>query len=258
MQAYRHTKEIKLKISGLIITFNEEKNIEQCIRSLFEVCDEVIVIDSLSTDKTVELAQKAGAKTYLQKFLGDGPQRNYGLQYCKNDWVLNLDADERLELDAIEAIKSLDLTNTSHDAFELKRKNLYQGEWIKCCGWYPDYIRRLFNRKKTRFRDVAIHTKIESNKIKKLNGHILHNAYDNASELIRKIDAYSTVFAQTSSQKSSPSKAFAHAFFSFIKNYFFQKGFLCGYQGLLISISNANGVFYKYIKLYEKSLKEKA
>ncbi len=246
-----------MNISGLVITYNEEKNIKDCVQSLFKVCDEVVVIDSHSTDKTVEIAKEAGAKVFLQPFLGDGPQRNHGLQYCKNDWVLNLDADERLELDAIACIKNLDLEKTSYDAFELKRKNFYKKKWIKCCGWYPDYIRRLFNQRKTRFSNVAIHTKIESKNIEKLSGHILHYAYDDAGELISKIDTYSTIFAQSSLQKSSPFKAFSHALFSFFKNYFLQKGFLCGYKGLLISVSNANGVFYKYIKLYEKRLEEK-
>ncbi len=246
-----------MEISGLVITFNEEKNIDACLRSLFKVCDEVIVIDSESTDKTVEIARKAGAKVYLQPFLGDGLQRNYGLQYCKNDWVLNLDADERLEADAIETIKHLKLENTKFDAFEFKRKSLYKKKWIKCCGWYPDYVRRLFNRQKTKFKDIPVHTKILSTNLKRLDAHILHYAYKSPDELLSKANSYSSVFAQYSTKKSSPLKAFSRATFTFFKNFFFQRGFLCGYEGLLISVSNATGVFFKYMKLYEKQRKLK-
>lgn len=244
-----------MKISGLVITYNEEHNIKACIDSLKSVCDDIVVVDSLSSDRTVKIAEETGATVVSQPFLGDGPQRNYGLKFCRHDWVLNLDADERLDEDAVKTIKSLNLQQTPYEAFELKRKNFYQDRWIKCCGWYPDYIRRLFNKNKTRFRDIAIHTKIETENYRRLNAHIIHHAYDNAGEMIRKIDAYATVFAQNSHKRSHPTKAFARAFYAFIKNYFFQRGFLCGYEGLLISVSNANGVFYKYMKLYEKQRK---
>ena len=93
-----------MAISGLVITFNEEKNIGKCIDALFEVCDEVIIVDSLSTDNTVKIAEEKGAKVISQKFLGDGPQRTHGLPFCKNDWILNLDADEFLDKDAKEFI----------------------------------------------------------------------------------------------------------------------------------------------------------
>jgi len=245
-----------MKISGLVITYNEEKNIRECITSLQKVCEEVVVVDSLSQDKTAQIAEEMGATVIKQSFLGDGPQRNFGLDFCKHNWILNLDADERLDRDAVEAIKSIDLEHTSYEAFELRRKNFYKDRWIKCCGWYPDYIRRLFNKNKTRFSDIAIHTKIETENYKRLNAHIIHYAYNNAGEMIRKIDAYATVFAENSQKRATPAKAFARATYAFIKNYIFQRGFLCGYEGLLISVSNANGVFYKYMKLYEKRLEK--
>ena len=243
-------------ISGLVITYNEEENISDCINSLKKVCDDIVVIDSNSTDATVEMAKNMGAKVVTQPFLGDGPQRNYGLQYCRHDWVLNLDADERLDDDAVEAIASLDLSNADVEAYEFKRKNFYKKRWIKCCGWYPDYICRLFDKRKTRFRDIAIHTRITSKKTKKLDAHIVHFAYNDAGEMIKKIDSYATVFAQNSHKRSSPLIAFSRATFAFFKNYILQRGFLCGYEGLLISVSNANGVFYKYMKLYEMQREE--
>lgn len=112
-----------MKISGLVITFNEEKNIEKCLDSLFQYCEEVIIIDSNSTDKTVEIAKSKGAKVYSQAYLGDGPQRTYGLQYCKNDWIMNLDADEFLDQDALIFISKKSYENKPYDAYKFRVKN---------------------------------------------------------------------------------------------------------------------------------------
>jgi glycosyltransferase involved in cell wall biosynthesis len=106
-----------MAISGLVITFNEEKNIGKCIDALLQYCDEVIIIDSNSKDKTIEIAESKGAKVYSQSFLGDGPQRTYGLQFCKNDWIMNLDADEFLDKDALEFINKKEYETSNYDAF---------------------------------------------------------------------------------------------------------------------------------------------
>ena len=111
-------------ISGLVITYNEEKHIERCVKTLFKVCDEVIIIDSFSSDKTTEIAEKYGAKVYCQKFLGDGPQRIHGLKFCKNDWILNPDADEFLEEDALEFILNKNFETDVYDGYEFRRKNV--------------------------------------------------------------------------------------------------------------------------------------
>jgi glycosyltransferase involved in cell wall biosynthesis len=241
-------------ISGLVITFNEEANIKACLDSLFRVCTEVIVIDSLSTDRTVEIAASAGAKVYLQKFLGDGPQRSFGLHYCSNTWVLNLDADERLDEDAAAAIRNLDLTETDYDAFEFRRKNILHGRWVKVAGWYPDYIRRLFNRQRTDFSPVHTHSKIVARRSKKVNAHIIHFSFGSYRDMIKILNRYSDWQARTlvgKNQKVSALSPFGHGFFSFTKHYFIKRGFLAGLDGFVIATLNALGSFFKYAKALE-------
>lgn len=136
-----------MRISGLVITYNEEKHIGKCIDALFRVCDEVIIIDSLSTDNTVKIAEKKGVKVISQPFLGDGPQRTYGLPFCSNDWILNLDADEFLDTDAREFIINGKYLEEDYDAFSFRVKNFLGDELINFSGWYPDHKVRFFNKK---------------------------------------------------------------------------------------------------------------
>ena len=124
------------QITGIIITLNEANNIESCIESLRQVCSEIIVVDSNSQDQTVALAEAAGARVFRQPYLGDGPQKNFGLQFASHDWVLSLDADERLTPELVATIRQLDLTTTPHDAFAMRRRNYIGSRWIKRCGWY--------------------------------------------------------------------------------------------------------------------------
>ncbi|MFN3786327.1 MAG: glycosyltransferase family 2 protein, partial [Thiothrix sp.] len=130
-------------ISGLVITYNEAGNIRACLESLQAVCAEIIVVDSGSTDDTVAIAKACGAKVHTQPFLGYGPQKNVGVHLCQHAWVLSLDADERLDTDAIGAIQALDLIHSPYEAYELRRKNLFHGRWVQCTAWYPDRVRRL-------------------------------------------------------------------------------------------------------------------
>jgi glycosyltransferase involved in cell wall biosynthesis len=151
-----------LKITANIITLNEEKNIEAVIRSVQEVCDEVLVVDSLSTDKTCEIAHSLGAKIVKQKYLGDGPQKAFGEPLAKYDWILSIDADERLDLNAIEEIKKLDLDNTSYDGFSFARKTYVGDNFIKL--WYPDRVTRLYNRTQCGYSKLKGHAKVEAKK----------------------------------------------------------------------------------------------
>jgi glycosyltransferase involved in cell wall biosynthesis len=208
------------KISGLIITYNEEKNIEACLASMFQVCDDIVVVDSCSKDRTVELAEKAGALVIRQAFLGDGPQRSVGLPHCKHKWVLNLDADERLDEDMVNAIRQIDFENTPCEAFEFKRKNFLNGRWIRYAGWYPDYVRRLFDKTKTDFKPVKVHSKIESENYNRLDAHIIHYTYDSIEEMMAKLNSYSSWSAQElykHGKNTSFFSPFFHALFSFVK-----------------------------------------
>jgi len=243
-------------ISGLIITLNEEKNIKECILSLQKVCNEIIIIDSNSTDLTIKIAEKEGATVIVKKFLGDGPQRNYGLKFCKNNWILNLDADERLDDDAVKSIKNLNLQDTKYEAFEFKRKNFFHEKWIKVAGWYPDYIRRLFNRKLTNFSDVNTHTKIKSKNYKRIDSHIIHYSFENYHDMLNILNKYSTWQANSlfnSGKKANVLSPISHFTISFIKHFIVKKGFLAGFDGFNISLLNSLGSYFKYAKLLEKT-----
>jgi glycosyltransferase involved in cell wall biosynthesis len=185
-----------MAISGLVITFNEEKNIGKCIDALFEVCDEVIIVDSLSADNTVKIAEEKGAKVISQKFLGDGPQRTHGLPFCKNDWILNLDADEFLDTDAKEFILKEKYLEGNYDAFSFRVKNFLADELIDFSGWYPDHKVRFFNKKTAQPSPAKVHQKIITTNEKKVAVHILHYGWDSFEQIVAKKNQYSTWHAQ--------------------------------------------------------------
>lgn len=242
-------------ISGLVITYNEATHIRACLESLLKVCDDVVVVDSLSTDGTADIAQEMGATVRAQPFLGYGPQKNFGLPFCRHVWVLSLDADERLDADAIADIRSLDLDNSAHDAYEFRRKNLFHGKWIKCTSWYPDHVRRLFNRDKARFSDLQCHEKVETGNSKQLASHIIHYSYRDYQHMLHKLNQYSSQYAEDNVDRKKPVSAWSpplHGLFAFLKNYFLKRGFLCGFDGFTISLLNALGSYMKYAKLLEK------
>ncbi len=237
-----------MNISGLIITYNEEKNIEKCLKGFFEVCNEVIIIDSNSTDKTVEIASKMGAKIVFQAFLGDGLQRSFGLQYCKNDWILNLDADEFLDIDALNFIKKGSYNSNEYDAYSFRVKNFLQDKFIDFAGWYPDNKIRFFNKKSAKPSLDKIHQKIIAQNPKKLNFHILHYGSHSFIQIISKKNQYAQWSAEQifeSGIKISFIKPIFNGIFSFVKCYFFRKGIIRGIDGLTFSLTQA---YFSYIK----------
>jgi glycosyltransferase involved in cell wall biosynthesis len=248
------------KFSGLVMTLNEEKNIQDCLSSLFLVCDDVVVVDSNSQDKTVEIAEKMGATVLLQNFLGDGPQRSFGARHCKHDWVIYLDADERLDQDLVNELPGLDLDNASIEAYECRRKNHIHGRWIKVAGQYPDYICRIFNKSKTDFSPDQIHARIETKKLSKTSGHILHNSFENLNDMIRRMNLYSDWHSEdlfNRHKRVSGLAPITHGMISFFKFYIFRRGFMAGLDGLSLSITNSLGSYFKYAKLIEKNKSNK-
>lgn len=243
------------KITGVVITLNEANNIEDCIASLWLVCDEIIVVDSGSQDLTLKLAQIAGAKVFVQPYLGDGPQKNHGLQFATHDWILSLDADERLTPELVSEIKALDLNITPHDAFAMRRRNYIGSRWIKRCGWYPDYCIRLFNRQKTCFKDVKQHSFVEASFAKKLQADLIHYSFKNLGELFAKPGRnFSSRSAKIMYQKGKRAHSFSpilHGTNAFIRKYIFQLGFLAGVDGFTVSLSSAMNSYLKYAKLLE-------
>lgn len=244
-----------MKITGIITTLNEAHNIVACIQSLQRVCDEVVVTDSYSTDNTVELAKNAGAKVLLHEYIGDGLQKNLALPLATNDWVLSIDADERLSDELVAAIQQIDLDNTPYDGFALRRRNMLGERWIKCCRWYPDYLVRFFRKSKLQFAELKQHAYVPNTNTAKLPADIIHYRYHNYDELFAKpARNYSTRGAKILFLKGKKAHFFspiAHGFVAFFVNYFVRGGIFGGMDGYVLSKAIAHNSFMKYAKLLE-------
>lgn len=243
-----------MAISGLVITYNEEKNIGKCVDALFKVCDEVIIVDSLSKDNTVAIAKAKGAQVISQPFLGDGPQRIVGLPYCKNSWILNLDADEFLDLDAEKFIKGESFYNADFDAYSFKTKNFLQEKIINFAGWYPDRKVRFFNKNTASPSTDIVHQKVIYTKLKKLNVHLLHYGSHSFFQIIDKKNQYAQWNAEqlyNQGKRVSAFKPILNGLVSFIRCYFFKKGIINGIDGLTISLTQGYFSYIKYANLVQ-------
>jgi glycosyltransferase involved in cell wall biosynthesis len=250
------------QLSVVIITYNEEKKIGRCMASVKTIADEILIVDSFSTDQTKAIAISDGAKVIEHRFEGYTAQKNFAVQQAKYDHILSLDADEYLSpelLDSISKAKS----NWTADGYAISRLNSYAGKWIRSCGWYPDRKIRLFDRRRGAWHGDLVHEIVKmdnDSKVVNLDGDILHEAYDNASQLISKMQGqYADLFARANAHKKNVTtfKIFYKTLASFFKSYILKGGIWDGYEGLVISVSNANGVFYKYAKLLELNRREK-
>ncbi len=244
-----------VKISVVIITFNEEKNISRCIDSVRPVADEIVVIDSFSKDKTKEICLEKGVRIIEHPFEGHIQQKNFGLTQISYDHVLSLDADEYLSVELTHSIlfaKKL----WPAEAYEMNRLSSYAGRWMKLSAWYPDRKLRLWNKKLGTWGGDNPHDKVILNKkinVMHLKGDLMHEAYDNAGEFLAKVQSYSDIFANEKRffLKSSSFKIFYKTLYSFIFNFFVKLGMIGGFEGAMISMSNTNYTFYKYSKLRE-------
>lgn len=245
---------MSIEISVIILTKNSEKYLKEVLESLKDF-EEILIIDNGSTDNTVKITKEfKNCKIYKEKFIGFGPLKNKALIHAKNNWVLFVDSDEIAKKKMIEKIKIIDFSEQNR-VYSFLRDNYYKKKLIKCCGWENDYVIRLFNRKYTKFNDNLVHESViikNDTKLVKIKEGFKHYSYSSIKQLIDKMQYYSSLFAKENNYKPPLTKLILSPFFRFIKNYFFQKGFLYGYIGFVISISNANGVLYKYLKLYEK------
>lgn len=243
------------KISGIITTLNEERNIADAIRSLQRVCDEVIVVDSNSQDRTVEIAKELGARVYLQPYLGDGIQKNVALQHVVNQWVISIDADERLTDELVSWIEQTDFNKTPYDGFAVRRRNYIGSRWVKSCDWYPDFLVRIYRCEKLRFREVKQHASVPMVNTLKIKADLIHYRYKNIGELFAKPERnYSTRGAKILYLKGKRAHAFTpffHGFAAFFSNYFFRGGILGGVDGFTLSLSIACNSYLKYAKLLE-------
>ena len=240
-------------ISVTILTKNNEKRISQVLDAL-SCFDQVLLFDTGSTDQTLSIAKKFPNVTIkLGTLQGFGPTHNLASELAKHDWILSIDSDEIVTKELAEEIRNLNLD--PKNVYSISRKNLYNGKWIRWCGWHPDYQSKLYNKNSTRFSNAAVHESILLDGMRKvkLNAFLIHYSYESIYDFLDKMQSYSTLFAMQNKGKkdSSPVKAVFHALGTFFKCYLLKRGILGGYEGFLISAYNGHTAFYKYLKLYE-------
>lgn len=240
-------------LSVIIITKNEEEHISRCLESV-NWADEIIVLDSGSSDNTVELCRDNTNKVFITDWPGFGIQKQRALDKASHDWVLSLDADEQVSPDLRAEIEQA-MQNNQLVGFEIPRLSSYCGRQMLYGGWRPDYVLRLFRRDSGFFTDTVVHERIiVKGEIGKLTYPLLHEAFVNLDEVLHKVNCYSTLGAEMLFQKgvrSSIGKAIFKGIWTFIKTYCIKAAILDGRQGLMLSISNAEGTYYKYLKLLE-------
>ncbi|MCH9646139.1 MAG: glycosyltransferase family 2 protein [Proteobacteria bacterium] len=231
------------QLSVVIISHNEEKFIADAVKSA-SFADEVLVLDSGSTDETRSIAKNLGAKVMHQEWLGFGMQKNKAVELASNDWVFVLDSDERITPELqIEILNTL--KNPMADGYYVARLNNFFGKYIRHCGLYPDCSIRLFNRQKGKFNDVTVHESVQiQGKTNKLKNHMLHFAFDTVEEFYNKQKKY----AALSQKKKNLIKAFISPIWTFLKIYIVRLGFLEGWRGFVIAKVYAQYTFWKYYK----------
>ncbi|MFI5218057.1 MAG: glycosyltransferase family 2 protein [Bacteroidia bacterium] len=243
-------------ISAVIIAYNEEKKIAQCINSVKNVADEVVVVDSFSSDNTAAICSQLGAKVIQHAFEGYIEQKNFALTQAANNFVLSLDADEALSDELASSILRVK-NNWDADGYTMNRLTSYCDKWIYHCGWYPDKKLRLFDKTKTKWGGVNPHDKAEmiaGAKTKHLNGDILHFSFDSEEEFLVQQKKFAGIAAQHMHRLKKTSNFF-HIYlkptFKFLRDYILRLGILDGKHGFVISKISAHAVYLKYAKLRE-------
>ena len=243
------------KISVYIIAFNEAEKVAASIKSV-SWADEIVLVDSWSTDGTAEIATKLGAKVIQVEFIGFGHLRNQALAACSCDWIFSLDADERCTPEVAAEISRISNSPDSVDVYWVPRKNFFMGKWIKHSGWYPNYRQPQFFRKGSMSYDFKLVHEgfvLHSEKpIGFVKNAILQFPFKNLSEVIHKANRYSSLGAKRISNRNvSMWKALTHGIWAFVKHYFFKLGCLDGWPGFVIAFGNFEGTFYRYAKAIE-------
>lgn len=243
-------------LSVVIITFNEEKNIERCLESVKDIADEIVVVDSGSVDKTEALCTAHGVRFFFRKFEGHIEQKNFALGLATNPLVLALDADEAVSLALKQEILAIK-NECAFDGFFIRRLTNYCGSWIRHTDWYPDWKIRLWDKRKGVWGGVNPHDHVAMRspcRIKYIKADILHYSYPSIHHHIAQLNYFTDIMAGESfkkGEKSSCAKIFINPFWKFCKSYVFRLGFLDGYHGFIIGAISAFATFIKYVKLRE-------
>ncbi|MFS4483256.1 glycosyltransferase family 2 protein [Hyunsoonleella sp. 2307UL5-6] len=246
-----------IKLSGVIITFNEERNIEACLKSLVNVVDEIVVVDSFSTDQTKAICSKYKVTFIEQSFLGYIEQKNFALKQAKHNYIVSLDGDEALSETLQKSIITLK-SNWEFDGYFCNRFNNFCGQWIKHSDWYPNKKLRVFDRRKAEWKGINPHDNVllkdSKSKTGHLQGDILHWTYQTYSEFNNKTEYFSTIAAKAYFDKGKTAsfiKIVGNPTWAFFKAYVLRLGFLDGINGFVICAQTANITFLKYTKLLE-------
>jgi (heptosyl)LPS beta-1,4-glucosyltransferase len=243
-----------VKLTVTVITRDEARHIEAALQSV-AWADEIIVVDSGSTDETVSIARRMATRVEVRDWPGYGAQKNYAAQLASNDWILSLDADERVSPELASEIGETIRSEPAHCGYRMPRVTWYQGRWIRSTDWYPDYQLRLFNRRAARWNTRRVHESVEADRPPGVLRHELqHYAYRDISHHLATIDRYTTLAAEqwlAEGRRTSAIGMFFHPRFAFLRNYILRGGFRDGTAGLLVSTMNAYYVFLKLAKLWE-------
>ena len=248
-----------MSLSVIVITKDEEAAIARTLDSV-AWADEIVVVDSGSADRTVEIARERGAKVVVtQDWPGFGPQKNRALDLATGDWVLSLDADEWLTPASAEEIKSAIGARPGSAAYRLPRRSSFCGRFMRHSGWWPDYVVRLFRRGSARFSDDSVHERvIVAGVLGTLAEPIMHETFVDLEDLVGKMNRYSTLTAQQlerAGKSAGLGEAVGRGVWAFVRTYVFRAGFLDGREGFMLALATAEGTYYRYAKLMQLSRK---
>jgi glycosyltransferase involved in cell wall biosynthesis len=240
------------RLSAIVITKNEAAKIGACIDSV-AFCDETIVVDSGSADETVALAEARGARVVQHAWSGFGPQKNFALSLARGEWVLSLDADERVSDALAEQIRKA-IDDGDADGYEMPRLSTFCGRPMRHSGWYPDYVLRLFRREKGRFTNDPVHERVIcQGRLRRLTEPLIHHPVERLEDALSRMDRYSTAGADMlveSGRKVSFFTGVLRGFWAFFRTFFLRLGFLDGREGFLLAVANAEGTYYRYMKAW--------
>lgn len=251
-----------MKLSVVIITYNEVLNIERCISSVLDIADEIIVVDSYSTDGTKEICQKYSVSFIEKKWSGYSDQKNHAGSLASNDWIFSIDADEEVSSELKNAILSIKESEFENVVFSVNRLTNYCGKWIRHCGWYPDTKIRIFNRNFVNWDDQIVHEelKIPGNfKIVNLKGDLNHYSYYTIGDHLRQTQKFTDLSAQQAvklGKKAGIEKLILNPVWKFLRDYVIKMGFLDGKSGFNVCRISAYATYLKYKKIRDLNRKK--
>lgn len=239
------------RLSVAIITLNEERNLADCLASV-AFADEIVVVDGGSRDRTCEIARAAGARVIEERdWQGFGIQKNRAVDACSGDWVLSIDADERVPPNLRDEVQAA-LRVSAFDVYELPRSSFYCGRFMRHSGWRPDYVRRLFRRGSARFSPAPVHESLQTDRsVGRMRTPLEHWSFRTMEDVLDKVNRYSSLSAPIVIERGGRPTlltAILHGAGAFFRTYFLRRGFLDGSHGFMLAVSNAEGSYYRYVK----------